>query len=220
MSASRSFTAPIRDRAQELERPLPRLAAGAALVRQVDLAQHRADAADRIEEPARVLEDHRDLAAADFAQLPLAQRDEVASVEQHLAAHDPARRAHEPEDRVRRDGLAGSRLADETEDLAAPDVEVEAVQHLRVAEPRLQPAHLQQRFARHRRLGSSTSWSPSPIRLKPITVSAIAIPGKKVIHHWPETMYCSPILIITPHSASGTRMPRPMNESPAASRIA
>src|SRR5262245_15191880 len=187
------------------------------LVRAVDLAQQRAHAADGVEEPARILEDHRDLAAADVAHLPLGQREQVASLEQHLPAGDTPRRPDQPEDRIGRHGLAGAGLADEPEDLARGDLEIEAVQHLRVVEPRLQPADLEQV---HRRLGSSTSWSPSPIRLKPITVKAIAMPGKNVIHHSPDTMYGNPMLIITPHSGSGTRMPRPMKDRPAASRIA
>ena len=44
----------------------------------------------------------------------------------------------------------------------------------------------------HRRLGSRRSRRPSPIRLKPITATAIASPGKNETHHSPETICSMP----------------------------
>jgi hypothetical protein len=74
---------------------------------------------ERIERRHRLLEDHRDLAAADGAHARLAEAAQVVAVED-----DPPRRARavdEAEHRQRRDRLARSRLADEGELLAGVD---------------------------------------------------------------------------------------------------
>ena len=47
-----------------------------------------------------------------------------------------------------------------------------------------------------------------------------AAPGKKAIHHSPETMKAAPSATMIPHSAVGGRTPSPMNERPAALRMA
>ena len=67
-----------------------------------------------------------------------------------------------------------------------------------------------------------SAWAlmPSPIRMKPAVMSMSAAPGKKDIHHWPETIYGLPSLIITPHSSVGGCTPSPMKLKPAALRMA
>ena len=66
----------------------------------------------------RVLEDHRDLVAADAAQLLFVERHEVAALEQDPPAHLGALVAREAEHSQRRDGLAGARLAHDPERLS------------------------------------------------------------------------------------------------------
>src|SRR5581483_4874242 len=140
------------------------------------------DAYHRVQRLARVLEDHRDLLAAHLSlERLLRQLAQVASAPQHLARDDPARLLDQPDDRRRRDGLAGSGLPDETDDLAFVDREVEPVDHPQLAaadeERRRQTPDVEElRQARLRR-GSRMSWSPSPSRLNPSTVTAIARPG-------------------------------------------
>ena len=116
-----------------------------------DLVAHRQD---RVQGRHRFLEDHRDLAAADlghpravppegtvvpdelrFASEPavhsrfvLAPREEVDPAEPNGARGDPARRGRDQvHDRERGDGLPAPALADQAEDLALLDVEVDAV---------------------------------------------------------------------------------------------
>ena len=51
------------------------------------------------------------------------------------------RRSIEADDRAQQHGLAGAGAADDTQNLAAPDIEVEAIMHRLRAKPRYQPAH-------------------------------------------------------------------------------
>ena len=44
--------------------------------------------------------------------------------------------------------------------------------------------------------------------------------GKSATHHWPEMMKLAPSATMMPHSGVGGRTPSPMNDSPAALRIA
>src|SRR5207245_731203 len=68
--------------------------------------------------------------------------------------------------------------------------------------------------------GSTISRNPSPSRLKQNTAIISAAPGKNAIHHSPETMKPAPSATMIPHSAVGGRTPSPMNERPAALRMA
>ena len=60
-----------------------------------------------------VLEDHRDLAAAESAHLLVGHRGEVVAVETRLAARDAASFLQQPHDRQRGDAFARARFADE-----------------------------------------------------------------------------------------------------------
>src|SRR6478735_5430702 len=68
-------------------------------------------------------------------------------------------------------------------------------------------------------LGSSTSRSPSPTRLKASTMTKIAAPGNTAIHHAIVTNPCES-KIIRPSDGCGGWMPNPRNVSAASDRIA
>jgi len=55
----------------------------------------------------------------------------------------------------------------------------------------------------YRLRGSRRSRNPSPMRLKPITATAIARPGKNETHHFPLITCSIPSETITPHSGVG-----------------
>src|SRR5262249_49167254 len=130
---------------------------------------------------------------------------------------DHARPRHQPQDGPPGQRLAGARLADDAEALAA-EREADAPHRLeRAGRPRegdVQVRELEQRLA-HGCLGSSTSRSPSPSRLKPRLTTKMAMPGMVETHHW-SRMYSRPEEIIAPHSGIGGCAPRPRKPSPAA----
>src|SRR5262245_39939823 len=71
-----------------------------------------------------------------------------------------------------------------------------------------------------RRCGSTMSRRPSPIRLKQNTAAISTRPGNSATHHSPDTIKLAPSATMMPHSAVGGRTPRPINDRPAALRIA
>ena len=165
--------------------------AGAALglllahveVRLERLADLPADGQHRVQARHRVLEDHRDVLAADRAKLLVGEPDQVAALEVRRAVRDAAGARQDPEQRQRGDALPAAGFSDDPERLAGSDVEGDAVDG--VDDPATRPeADLEvldgeQRLthALPRNLGSSASRSPSPIRLNPSTEITIAIPG-------------------------------------------
>ena len=92
-----------------------------------DLLDLAPDVPDRVERRGRLLEDHADPVAADPAHLVVRQLEQVPAVEQDLAGLDPAGLGDEAQDRQAGHALAAAGLADEAHDLAAVDVEVDAV---------------------------------------------------------------------------------------------
>ena len=133
----------------------------------------------------RVLEDHRDVAAADLAQRVVGERQEVAALEHRRPARDLAGAREDAEQREGGDALPAARLADDPQRLARGDVERDPVDGIdgAAARPELDVEVLdgEERLAgglhRPRSLGSSASRSASPIRLKPRTTSTMARPG-------------------------------------------
>ena len=101
-------------------------ARGARRHPQVDLepfGELTPDRQDGVERGHRLLEHHADLAAPHAAHLFLGELQEVAALEVHAAAHDPARRAgNQAHDAERAHALAAPRLADERDGLAFLDV--------------------------------------------------------------------------------------------------
>ena len=85
--------------------------------------------------------------------------------------------------------LAAARLADQTQDLVLAHAQVHAVERLdhaaQTAKLEPQVADLEQIVGGHQRfiLGSSTSRSPSPTKLKASTRAKMARPGNVPIHH-------------------------------------
>ena len=96
----------------------PRGPAAEPAVQPQDVGELGRDGEDGVEGRARLLEDHRDAAAADPVHLPLRERQEILSAEQHPSAPDLARRPQEAHDRERRHGLAAATLSDQPGDPA------------------------------------------------------------------------------------------------------
>jgi hypothetical protein len=82
------------------------------------LADLIADLVDRVQRGHRVLEDHRDLRAADLLHLALVQLHHVAALVDHLARDDHVGVGDQPHDRHHRHALAGAGFADDAEHLA------------------------------------------------------------------------------------------------------
>jgi hypothetical protein len=174
------------DHAQELHGSLAGLVLRRLAVSPDRLDHLLFDRQDRVQAGHGVLEDHRDVAAAEVAHVVLRQRREVELVEQDRAALDaPGGLRQQPHDRQIRHALAAAGLADEAQRLALLDVERHAVDGVdralvgSEADDQVlngKQGH-RQRFIR----GSSDSRRPSPSRLKPIALSEIAAPVKKMI---------------------------------------
>ena len=91
----------------------------------------RVDPQDRIERHHRVLEDHRDLRAANRAQaVGLRGRQLFVAQFDRAALDDAARRIDQPQDREAGDRLARARFAHQAQDLARRHVEIDTVHGL------------------------------------------------------------------------------------------
>ena len=103
------------DQAQHLDRACARGALGQMLMDDRRLGDLVADRKDGIQRRHRLLEDHRDLIAADRAELGRRQREQITSLELDQAAGQdmPGRLRNEPENRERRDRLAAPGFADD-----------------------------------------------------------------------------------------------------------
>src|SRR5262249_18327795 len=123
------------DPAQHLDRPIPRLAPADGLEQQDRLNDLAADRVHGTERGHRLLEDERDLPAADRAHL-LAIRLELREIdhrgraavagrpsEPDLAVDDSARPIDDAQDRARGDALAAAAFADDAERAAGRHVE-------------------------------------------------------------------------------------------------
>src|SRR5262249_55424640 len=125
----------------------------------------------------RFLKHHSDVPAADGTEFALALGQELLAVEPDAAMR---RRAawEQPHHRERGHRLARARLADDAEDLAGFDVNVDAMQDREPGDLELQVLDLEQAQCRSRcRRGSKMSRRPSPIRLRPSTVTTMQRPG-------------------------------------------
>ena len=93
-----------------------------------DFGDLLADGEHGIERGHRLLEDHRDLLAADLPELAVGEVEQVLAVEQNLAAGlDAPRRADEPQNGEGGDRLPAAALADDAERLAGHHVERDAI---------------------------------------------------------------------------------------------
>src|SRR3954452_14854254 len=115
------------DLLEQLDRTRLRLFARAPEVRLEGLANLPPYGQHRVQRRHRILEDHRDLAPSDRAQLAIAQPDQVTAVEDRAPRrHAPGSR-QQAEDRERGHALTAAGLADDAERLARCDVERDAV---------------------------------------------------------------------------------------------
>jgi hypothetical protein len=122
---------------EELDRALAGVLLGGVEVAPQRLRDLRPDLERRVERRHRVLEDHRDLAAADVLHLPVVELRQVLAVEEDRPAYDlRGRFRNETHDRERRDGLAATGLTDDPERLALLHVEADPVDRLHDAFPR------------------------------------------------------------------------------------
>ena len=146
------------DLMQQLERAPVRLLVGDAAVDLQDLADLPLDRVQRVQRRHRLLEDHRDLVAADLSKVALVVVDEVlAAIEHRAAGMAGGRIGQELQDRQRRDRLARAALADQRQRLALVDVEGDVVDGERGAavlvEGDLQPLDGEERAFRQFRPG-------------------------------------------------------------------
>ena len=116
----------------------------------------------RIERCHRLLEDHRDLLAANLPHLFGREVQQVDAVIADLARDDAARRlADQPHDAERGDALAAAGFADDTKRFAGVDMKAHAIDganHTPIGqELRLKVPHVQQRNI-ERRLGHGFSY--------------------------------------------------------------
>src|SRR6202035_2943518 len=89
-----------------------------------------ADFADRIERGARILEDHRDFAAAQVAHLVFGGRLDVDTGKHHRTFGNPAGAVENPHHRIGGHRLAGAGLPDDAERLAFCDGDIDVLHRL------------------------------------------------------------------------------------------
>ena len=166
-------------------------AAADAFVRAERVGHLRLDAQDRVQRHHRVLEDHRDPAAADAAHLLGRQAQEVHAAQPHLAPGDAPGRSKEPRDREAGDRLARSAFAHKRHDLALAHGQVDPVERADVP-PADVEGGLQGRGCRARspcvspsECGFSTSRIRSPRTLTLTMRTRRTTPGSTLIHHRP-----------------------------------
>ena len=117
------------DLGQQRDRALPRLRRPHAHVHAQHLGQLEADGEHRVQRCHRLLEDHRDVGAADLAQFVLAELDQIPPAVDDLAARQHRRifLGQQAEDRKRGDRLAAARFADQRDGGVGRDVEADAL---------------------------------------------------------------------------------------------
>src|SRR5262249_20100796 len=155
----------------------------------------------------RLLEDHADVFAPDCSYLVPWELQQIASVEENLAAFDvPGRIRNEPQHAQRGDALARSRLANQSQHLARHHVQAHIVDGLGDAafgmEIRAEMTDRQQRrlrgsrasdfqrddIGRHRSreysFGSKASRTASPMNTTSSSVANSTPSGKNTSHHF------------------------------------
>ena len=138
---------------KQLERPRARLALAHLQVDEQRLHDLLPDRQDRVERGHRLLEDHRDVAAAHLAHVVVGEIEQVSAGEQDAAGGDAAGfLGQKPHDGERGHRLAAAGFADDRHRFARPDGVRNAVDRAHDAarglEPHVQVLHLEQRRAR------------------------------------------------------------------------
>src|ERR1700730_8680738 len=96
---------------------------GDLVVRAHRLVDLKADAQHRVQRAERVLEDHRDVAPADVAQLLVVELEQILALEHDLAVNHLARPLDETEERHSGDALAAPRLTNDAARSPRQDIE-------------------------------------------------------------------------------------------------
>ena len=151
-----------------------------------DLGHLVGDGEHRIEGRHRVLEDHGDLAAAQFAPLTIRKAEQILSVVADLARDLHVAPVEQAKHGAQKDRFATARLADQSDPFAVAHVHFDAVED--VAHPfeevefEVQVLDLQEGRGGHIST-SNISRRPSPSKLKPSTAIKMARPEKTGSHH-------------------------------------
>src|SRR5579883_1121750 len=212
------------DLLQKLDRaPAPRRAAEALLVQPERLLELEADGEARVETRRRLLEDHRHVLAGEPPALARRERQQVLSGEGEAPGAHLPRKADEAHQRQHGDALSRTRFADDAEDFAFLDPQIDRIDRVHdAADGREVDGQRLDFDERHRyrfSLGSKASRSPSPKRLKASTVTRIMRPGK-VTAHQARSINSRESASMVPHSGCGGCAPRPRKPRAAASRMA
>ena len=140
-----------------------------------------ADGAQRIERSERILRHVADGAAAQAAQLPLAEPEHVPPVDEDLAGDDGTGR-QQPEHRAHQRGLPAARTADQPDALPGLDPQVDAVEGAQAVGIGDREAANVQRCAHEACSGSAASRSASPISEAAATASTNPTAGPTSCH--------------------------------------
>jgi hypothetical protein len=166
---------------EQLDRALAGSRPRQAEVRPQALLDLTADGEDRVQRGHRLLEDERDLVAANPPQPPRRCAEQVVAVEAR-ATRDRRGRREEAQQRHRGHALPAARLADDSEHLALGEREAHLVDRVHDARVGVEAdgevGDLEQRCRAQRCVrGSRTSRRPSPSKLNASEAITIATPG-------------------------------------------
>ncbi len=159
------------DLVQQLQHAGTRRLPGHTLMQCEDFGNLLFDRMERIERCHRLLEDHGDVVAANFAQFAVGGLQQILALEEDLAARMACRGiGQKPQDRICRDRLAGTGFADERDNLALVDIERDAIDGKRgfatLMEGDREIADGEQRFTHWNVfLGSKASRTASPMKI-------------------------------------------------------
>jgi hypothetical protein len=190
---------------QQLDRPLASGVLVQPEMRLEHLADLVADREQRVQRRHRLLEDHRDLGAADAAHLALRRLAQVLAGEPDRAAR--FRAVDEAQHREGGDRLPGAGFADERELLARRDRERHRVDDRARAEANGEAVDLEERRRRHDLRVSRASRSASPMKVSSSIVSTSSAKVGKMIHH--ASRLPLPCLTSSPSDAISGGTPRP-----------
>ncbi len=170
-----------------------------------------ADAHQRVEVTAGILEYHADLSSAHPAHAGLVQRQQVLPGQPHGGTLDTqSGRRQQAHQRSTGQSLARTAFTHQAEDLALRQIEGQAIDQGQwgwaVVGQYTQVLDLQHRRTHVR--APMASATPSASRLKPMARVTMAIPGKVQIHQALVIRLC-PSATMVPHSAVGGWTPSP-----------
>ena len=176
------------DQLEQFERTRRRLLVGHLQVNLQRLHHLLADGQHRVERGHRLLEDHRDVAAAPLAHLLLGEVEQVLPLEQDLALGDAAGFGEQAHDRERGDRLAAAGLAHDGDDLAPVDGVGNAFDRANGAargfEVDVQIPHLQQRRGLRTQVGQRSHPALGNFRVSSCALSGQPIPDSGSRGQW------------------------------------